>query len=90
METTRGRPAKAFYRQGQRQQFQHHITCGRLVALQCSIHNTIPLFCHFACRKHRVIILLERAWLHNRIGRNLCKFFRPECATSQCDCSLIG
>ena len=32
---------------------------------------------------HRVIILLERACLHNRIGRNWCKFSRPECATSQ-------
>ena len=31
---------------------------------------------------HRVIILLERACLHNRIGRNWCKFSRPECATS--------
>ena len=32
---------------------------------------------------HRVIILLERACLHNRIGRNWCKFSRPKCATSQ-------
>ena len=39
-----GRWVKAFYRQGQRQQFQPHFTCGRLVALQCSIHNTIPIF----------------------------------------------
>ena len=43
---------------------------------------------------HRVIILLERACLHNRIGRNWCKFSRPECATSQLDvtrdCALIG
>ena len=40
------RLAKAFYRQGQRQQFQPHFTCGRLVALQCSIHNTSFLsFC---------------------------------------------
>ena len=43
---------------------------------------------------HRVIIILERTCLHNRIGRNLCKFSRPECATSQRDvtrdCMLIG
>ena len=43
---------------------------------------------------HRVIILLERACLHNRTGRNWCKFSRPECATSQRDvtrdCALIG
>ena len=45
-------------------------------------------------RAHRVIILLERAYLHNRIGRNWCKFSRPECATSQSEvtwvCALIG
>ena len=44
--------------------------------------------------KHRVIILLERACLHNKIGRNWCKFYLPECATSQRDvtrnCALIG
>ena len=34
---------------------------------------------------HWVIILLERACLHNKIGRNWCKFSRPECATSQRD-----
>ena len=34
---------------------------------------------------HIVIILLERACLHNRIGRNWCKFSRAECATSQSD-----
>ena len=28
---------------------------------------------------HKVIILLERACLHYRIGRNWCKFARPEC-----------
>ena len=43
---------------------------------------------------HRVIILLQRACLHNRIGRNWCKFSRPECATSHRDvtrvCELIG
>ena len=38
---------------------------------------------------HRVIILLERACLHNRIGRNWCKFSRPECATSQSDVSQL-
>ena len=41
-----------------------------------------------------VIILLERAYLHNRIRRNWCKFYRPKCATSQRDvtryCALIG
>ena len=46
------------------------------------------------CARHRAIILLERACLHNRIGRNWCKFSRPECAASQHDvtrnCSLIG
>ena len=31
---------------------------------------------------HRVIILLERACLHNRTLRNWCKFSRPECATT--------
>ena len=31
---------------------------------------------------HRVIILLERACLHTKIGRNLCEFSRPECSTS--------
>ena len=40
------------------------------------------------------LILLERACLHNRIGRNWCKFSRPECATSQRDvtryCAFIG
>ena len=45
-------------------------------------------------RDHRVIILLQRACLHNRIERNWCKFSRPECATSQTnftrDCALIG
>ena len=35
--------------------------------------------------KHRVVILLERACLHNRIGRNLCKFSRPKYAASQRD-----
>ena len=43
---------------------------------------------------HRVIILLERACLHNRIGRNWCKFSLPKCATSHRDviqdCALIG
>ena len=29
-----------------------------------------------------IIILLEWACLHNRIGRNWCKFSRPECVTS--------
>ena len=28
---------------------------------------------------------IEKACLHNRIGRNWCKFSRPECATSQLD-----
>ena len=31
---------------------------------------------------HRVIILLKRAYLHKRIGRNWWNFSRPECATS--------
>ena len=53
------RQAKANYRQGQRQQLQPHFTCGRLVALQCSIHNTF--FCHFACRKH---CMLWQCFLH--------------------------
>ena len=39
-----GTLCKAIYRQGQRQQFQPHVTCGRLFALQCSIHNTVTLF----------------------------------------------
>ena len=37
---------------------------------------------------HSVIILLEGAGLHNKIGRNWCKFSRPKCATSQHDISL--
>ena len=44
--------------------------------------------------KHRVIILLERAYLHNKIARNWCKFSLPEWPTSQRDvtrnCALIG
>ena len=38
------------------------------------IHNTTST----KVLSHRVIILLERAYLHNRIGRNWCKFSRPE------------
>ena len=35
---------KAFYRQGQRQPFQPHFTCGRLVALQCIVSTIRYLF----------------------------------------------
>ena len=57
---------KAIYSLGLRQQFQPHFTCGRLVALQCSIHNTIPLFCHFACKPrkycHNMQCFLHAKW----------------------------
>ena len=36
--------SKAFYRQGQRQQFQPHFTCGRFVALQCIVSTIRYLF----------------------------------------------
>ena len=55
---------KAIYRQGQRQQFQPHFTCGRLVALQWIVSTIRSLFCYFACRKHchNMQCLLHAKW----------------------------
>ena len=44
-----------------------------------SLYFSWLVLCH--C-EHRVIILLEGACLHNRIGRKWWKFSRPECVTS--------
>ena len=46
--------------------------------LQTKILNKKEKDC-VVCSRHRVIILLERACLHNRIGRNWCKFSTKMC-----------
>ena len=50
------------------------------------LHHKL-IWCNRITSIHRVIILLERPYLHNRIGRNWCNFSRPECATLM---ALVG